>query len=140
MGTLFSDTTQVVQVDAGRFSARVDPRWNLLPLPQGGIVTALALRAMTAALDDPTQRLRTSHGTFAAWLDAHVMDGKVVRDKAGWVKLFKKTFRFTGGEITNEFLMSLGYLPGTHREDCPVFARIARLNPPWRNLPGRSKA
>ena len=27
-----------------------------------------------------------------------------------WVKLFKKTFRFTGGEIVNEFLMSTGYL------------------------------
>jgi DNA-3-methyladenine glycosylase I len=80
------------------------------------------------------------HGSFAGWLDAHVMDGKAPRDRSGWVKLFKKTFRFTGGEITNEFLMSLGYLPGTHREDCPVFARIARLNPPWRNLPGRSKA
>jgi DNA-3-methyladenine glycosylase I len=80
------------------------------------------------------QRLRASHGSFADWLDAHVMDGNKPRDKAGWVKLFKKTFRFTGGEITNEFLMSLGYLPGTHREDCPVFARIAMLNPPWRHL------
>jgi DNA-3-methyladenine glycosylase I len=80
------------------------------------------------------QRLRASHGSFAGWLDAHVMDGTKPRDKTGWVKLFKKTFRFTGGEITNEFLMSLGYLPGTHREDCPVFARIAMLNPPWRNL------
>jgi DNA-3-methyladenine glycosylase I len=80
------------------------------------------------------QQLRASHGSFAGWLDAHVMDEDKPRDKAAWVKLFKKTFRFTGGEITNEFLMSLGYLPGTHREDCPVFARIAMLNPPWRNL------
>lgn len=76
--------------------------------------------------------LRGSHGSFAGWLDAHVRDGGSVRDKAGWVKLFKKTFRFTGGEITNEFLMSLGYLPGTHREDCPVFATILSLDPPWR--------
>jgi DNA-3-methyladenine glycosylase I len=78
------------------------------------------------------QRLRASHGGFAQWLDAHVRDGDTVRDRAGWVKLFKKTFRFTGGEITHEFLMSLGYLPGTHREDCPVFATIAALDPPWR--------
>lgn len=77
------------------------------------------------------QQLRASHGSFAGWLDAHVTDGKEPRDKAAWVKLFKKTFRFTGGEITNEFLMSLGYLPGTHREDCPVFTRILSLNPPW---------
>jgi DNA-3-methyladenine glycosylase I len=80
------------------------------------------------------QRLRDSHGSFAAWLDAHVRDGDGARDKAGWVKLFKKTFRFTGGEITNEFLMSLGYLPGTHRDDCPVFATIAALDPPWRRV------
>ena len=78
------------------------------------------------------RHLRGSHGSFAGWLDAHVMDGNAVRDKTGWVKLFKKTFRFTGGEITNEFLMSLGYLPGTHRETCPVFATIATLDPPWR--------
>jgi len=72
------------------------------------------------------QRLRDSHGGFAAWLDAHHP-----LDKAGWVKLFRRTFRFTGGEITGEFLMSLGYLPGAHRADCPVQARIAPLSPPW---------
>lgn len=72
------------------------------------------------------QQLRASHGSFAGWLDAqHPMD------KAGWVKLFKKTFRFTGGEITGEFLMSLGYLPGAHRESCPVHARIAEIGAPW---------
>ena len=74
---------------------------------------------------------RDAHGGFAGWLDAHLMDGDAPRDKAGWVKLFKRTFRFTGGEITGEFLMSLGYLPGTHREECPAFARIAALQPPW---------
>ena len=71
--------------------------------------------------------MRASHGGFAGWLDAHVRDGDGrPRDKAGWVKLFKRTFRFTGGEITGEFLMSLGYLPGAHRADCPVMAKIAR--------------
>jgi DNA-3-methyladenine glycosylase I len=70
--------------------------------------------------------LRDSHGGFAAWLDAHHP-----LDKADWVKLFKKTFRFTGGEITGEFLLSLGYLPGSHREDCPAHARILKLDPPW---------
>jgi DNA-3-methyladenine glycosylase I len=83
------------------------------------------------------QRLRATHGSFADWLDAHLMDGEAARDRTGWVKLFKRTFRFTGGEITNEFLMSLGYLSGTHREDCPVFARIAALDPPWRRVSAR---
>ncbi|WP_442681903.1 DNA-3-methyladenine glycosylase I [Stenotrophomonas sp. JC08] len=70
--------------------------------------------------------LRLSHGSFAAWLDE-----MHPRSKPEWVKLFRKTFRFTGGEITGEFLMSLGYLPGAHREDCPVHARIVGLSPPW---------
>jgi DNA-3-methyladenine glycosylase I len=83
------------------------------------------------------QQLRKSHGSFAQWLDAHLLDENGQRrDKIGWIKLFKKTFRFTGGEITNEFLMSLGYLPGAHRDDCPVFKRILKLKPPldpaWR--------
>lgn len=87
------------------------------------------------------QGLRSSHGSFAAWLDAQATDGGTARDKSSWIKLFKQTFRFTGGEITNEFLMSLGYLPGTHREDCPVYARIAGLDPPWRRVfaPARIK-
>ena len=72
--------------------------------------------------------MRESHGGFAQWLREHHPLGK---DE--WVRLFRKTFRFTGGEITGEFLMSIGYLPGTHREDCPVFKTIAKLNPPWMN-------
>jgi DNA-3-methyladenine glycosylase I len=51
--------------------------------------------------------------------------------KEEWVKLFKKTFLFTGGEITGEFLISTGYLPGAHEKTCPVFARIATKRPPW---------
>jgi len=72
------------------------------------------------------QGLRRSHGGFAEWLDAHHP-----LPRPDWIRLFKKTFRFTGGEITGEFLMSLGYLPGAHREDCPAFARAAERRPPW---------
>lgn len=72
------------------------------------------------------RQLRDTHGGFAAWLDAHHP-----LPKAEWVKLFKKTFRFTGGEITGEFLMSLGYLPGAHRQDCPAYRRAAKQRPPW---------
>src|SRR3546814_2966631 len=69
--------------------------------------------------------LRDSHGGFAEWLDAHAVEDGRPRDKASWVKLFKRTFKFTGGEITGEFLMSLGYLPGAHRPGCPALKRIA---------------
>jgi DNA-3-methyladenine glycosylase I len=72
------------------------------------------------------REIRASHGSFARWLDAHHP-----QEKVDWVKLFKKTFAFTGGEITGEFLISTGYLPGAHDETCPVYAKIARLKPPW---------
>jgi DNA-3-methyladenine glycosylase I len=72
------------------------------------------------------QSMRESHGGFAAWLRAHHPLGKVE-----WVRLFKKTFKFTGGEITGEFLMSIGYLPSPHDRDCPVYREIALQNPPW---------
>lgn len=76
------------------------------------------------------QAMRATHGGFAQWLDAHARrDDGTLRPKADWVALFKRTFRFTGGEITGEFLMSLGYLPGAHRADCPVARRLAKLRP-----------
>lgn len=69
--------------------------------------------------------LRASHGGFARWLDAHAVEDGRPRDKASWVKLFRRTFKFTGGEITGEFLMSLDILPGAHRPGCPALRRIA---------------
>jgi len=70
--------------------------------------------------------LRKTDGSFAAWLAAHHP-----RDPKEWVKLFKQTFVFTGGEITTSFLLSIGYLPGAHDETCPVYTRIAKLKPAW---------
>ena len=72
------------------------------------------------------QQLQAEHGSFKAWLDHHHP-----LPHADWVKLFKRSFRFTGPEIVNEFLMSSGYLPGAHRDDCPVQARILAAGPPW---------
>jgi DNA-3-methyladenine glycosylase I len=70
--------------------------------------------------------LRRIHGSFAGWLAAHHP-----RSKDEWTKLFRKTFRFTGGEIVNEFLMSIGYLAGAHVPSCPVYPRILERRPPW---------
>lgn len=72
------------------------------------------------------QALRASHGGFAAWLAAHHP-----RTKPEWVKLFKRTFKFTGGEIVGEFLMSIGYLPGAHNSQCTVYKRILASKPGW---------
>lgn len=81
-----------------------------------------------AAIDNARRiiEIQKEYGSFAAWLDHYHPLGK-----PDWVKLFKKTFRFTGGEIVGEFLMSTGYLPGAHAEDCPVYERLAALKPPW---------
>lgn len=73
------------------------------------------------------QALRPQYASFGGWLDAHHP-----LPKEEWVKLFKKNFVFTGGEIVGEFLMSAGYLPGAHDPACPVYAQIDALNPPWR--------
>ena len=70
--------------------------------------------------------LQKEYGSFEAWLDAHHP-----RSKDEWVKLFKQNFKFVGGEIVGEFLMSTGYLPGAHDDDCPVGAQVLAQNPPW---------
>ena len=83
---------------------------------------------VNAAIDNARRLLdiRTSHGSFADWLDAHHP-----LSKEEWIKLFRKTFRFTGGEIVGEFLLSTGYLPGAHHSGCPVYARVLKAGPPW---------
>ncbi len=85
-------------------------------------------RKVGAAIENARRlaALRASHGSFAAWLDAHHPLAK-----EDWVKLFKKTFVFTGGEITGEFLIGTGYLPGAHEPSCPSYSRVVRTKPPW---------
>ncbi|KAA3630293.1 MAG: DNA-3-methyladenine glycosylase I [Bacteroidetes bacterium] len=64
-------------------------------------------------------KLQEEFGSFKSWLDHnHPLT------HPEWVKLFKKTFKFTGGEITNEFLMSTGYLKGAHVESCEVHKKL----------------
>lgn len=71
-------------------------------------------------------QFQKEYGSFTKWLNKHHP-----KTKEEWVKIFKQTFRFTGGEIVNEFLMSTGYLPGAHTETCPVYKKIIKLNPKW---------
>lgn len=71
-------------------------------------------------------RLREEFGSFKGWLDRHHP-----RAKEEWVRLFKQTFLFTGGEIVGEFLLSTGYLPGAHVRGCPVYEKVLAAGPPW---------
>lgn len=72
------------------------------------------------------QALQKEHGSFKAWLDQHHP-----MSKQDWVRLFRKTFKFTGGEIVGSFLMSIGYLPGAHDEDCPAYRRALKAGAVW---------
>jgi DNA-3-methyladenine glycosylase I len=78
---------------------------------------------INAAIENAKTILKIRHetGSFRKWLDLHAENSHTLAD---WTKIFKKTFKFTGGEIVNEFLMSTGYLPGAHGPDCPVYKRI----------------
>lgn len=71
-------------------------------------------------------QIAKEYGSFLSWLNQHHP-----KSRAEWTKLFKRTFRFTGGEIVNEFLLSTGYLPGAHHKDCPTYSKVVEANPPF---------
>jgi DNA-3-methyladenine glycosylase I len=73
--------------------------------------------------------LQQEFGSFEKWLTFHHPKTKVE-----WIKLFKKTFKFTGGEIVNEFLMSIGYLPGAHDQNCIINHEILKTKPMWQSI------
>ena len=106
--------------------ARFDARKRARLMQNAGIIRN---RLKIDAAVENAKRIRglqKSHGSFASWLDAHHP-----LTKEEWVKLFKKTFVFTGGEITGSFLLSTGYLPGAHQTDCPVYSRVVAARAPW---------
>ena len=70
--------------------------------------------------------IQKEYGSLENWLAHH---HPKTRDE--WVKIFKKTFKFTGGEIVNEFLMSIGYLKGAHDEACLIHKKIMKEKPMW---------
>lgn len=63
-------------------------------------------------------KLQKEFGSFRKWLDRNAKE--IGGDKKKWVLLFKKHFKFVGGEIVGEFLMSIGILPGAHDKHCKV--------------------
>ncbi len=71
--------------------------------------------------------LQKDFGSFKNWIGHHHP-----KTKDEWVKIFKSNFRFTGGEIVNEFLMSTGYLIGAHDEDCVIYKKVLKTNHAWK--------
>lgn len=74
-------------------------------------------------------QIQKEFGSFKNWLDDNHPSSR-----EEWVQLFRKTFKFTGGEITNEFLLSTGYLEGAHDHNCKIHKKILTLNPKWKDI------
>src|SRR5436190_8133186 len=54
-----------IEGEPGRFTADIGERWHLAIVAQGGIVAAIAARAMACTLDRPDQPLRSLSAVFA---------------------------------------------------------------------------
>jgi DNA-3-methyladenine glycosylase I len=106
--------------------ARYGPKQVERLLNDAGIIRNRLKVAATIGNAKTIQTLQKEFGSFKKWLDHHHP-----LTKEEWVKLFKNTFRFTGGEIVGEFLMSTGYLPGAHVEGCSVYKNWIKHKPAW---------
>ena len=72
------------------------------------------------------QLLQKEYGSFYQWIDA-----QHPQKEEDWIKSFKKKFKFTGKEITKEFLMGIGYLKGAHVPECPLYEKVLKSKPKW---------
>ncbi|MEC3879831.1 DNA-3-methyladenine glycosylase I [Parapedobacter sp. 10938] len=113
------------QFDVAKVAAYGDADRSRLLADAGIIRNRLKINAAIENAKAIVEIQRT-FGSFERWLDHHHP-----LSLQEWMKLFKKTFKFTGGEIVNEFLMSTGYLPGAHDPDCPIHATILMAKPNW---------
>lgn len=111
--------------DIDKVSKYGQKKFNLLMQDSGIIRNRLKINA---AIENAKRilQIQQEFGSFKNWLSHHHP-----KTKDEWTVLFKKTFRFTGGEIVNEFLMSIGFLPGSHHPDCKVYKIIVKQKPMW---------
>ena len=100
------------EYDLGQIACYGEDKIEKLLQNEGIIRNQLKIRAVIHNANVVLQLIE-NHGSFKAWLDVHHP-----AELQDWVKLFKKTFKFTGPEIVREFLVSLAYLPGAHDEFC----------------------
>jgi acyl-CoA thioesterase len=77
MGGIFAEDVVVRRVGEGRYASTLDHSWDLVPLPQGGVVASFALRAAAEELADPTQQLRSCTAVFAGQVTAGDLEVEV---------------------------------------------------------------
>jgi len=78
---IFAEDVVVDRAGEGRYVATLDHSWDLVPLPQGGVVASFALRASAAEVADASQALRTCTAIFAGQVAAGDLevDVKILR-------------------------------------------------------------
>lgn len=118
MGT-FAHDIQVERLSDGRYRATLDHSWDLMPLPQGGIIASFALRAAGLEVHDPSQLLRTCTAVFAGQVSAGNLeiDVTVLRRGRSATQL-SATIRNEGAE-TGATVVAVfgGRRPGPHFVD-----------------------
>lgn len=70
--------------------------------------------------------IQKEYGSFFLWIKK-----QEAADIKEWVKLFKKEFKFVGGEIVNEFLMSIGRIEGAHAPECHRYKKYVTERKKW---------
>ena len=114
--------------DIGKVSNYKQKEINRLLKNEGIIRNRLKIEA-TIENAKRIKSIQKEFGSFKKWLDHHHP-----KSKEEWVKLFKIHFKFTGGEIVNEFLLSTGYLPGAHIESCAIYKKVLKTKPAWARI------
>lgn len=116
--------TAYAQFDISRV-ANFDPNDQKRLLENSGIIRNR--KKIDAAIHNANTILwlQKEYGSFSQWLLSHELP------LHAWVKLFKKTFVFTGEQIVYEFLASTGIISGAHDASCSIYAKVLATNPPW---------
>jgi acyl-CoA thioesterase len=73
----FAEEVVVEPEGEGRYRASLSHDWDLVPLPQGGVIAAFALRAAGMEVGEASQRLRTCTTVFAGQVSAGDLDVEV---------------------------------------------------------------
>jgi DNA-3-methyladenine glycosylase I len=70
--------------------------------------------------------IQLEFGSFFNWIKV-----QEVTEISDWVKVFKKNFKFVGGEIVNEFLMTIGRYNLAHSENCNRYEEYMEKKKVW---------
>ena len=131
--TRFERDTAVTALGQGHFGARIDRSWWIVAGPNGGYVAAVVLRAVVAAVDDPTRRPRSATFHYLRPPDEGPVEVEVTVERSGRSVTNASARMTQGGRTTVLALVSLG----ADRESSVSFDEGAELpvGPDGRTVP-----